>query len=936
MATGVKISDLPTASTLTGDELVAVVQNGGTVRTSVSAFAAVLGAVRSVNGQTGAVSLTASDLNAVSRDGDTMEGPLLLYSNPSPAAAEAARIDYVDNQVGILGARVAQVSASVSVLNSVKVNRASDYMTDVQYIAFDTSASLSPGEGQITWDGTAGTLQAGLVGGNVNLQIGQEQVQRVSNQTGANILTGAVVRANGSTGQQLTVTKAQANSETNSKATLGVATETLVNGASGFVTTEGLVTGMNTSAFADGDMLWLSPTVAGGLTNTKPSDPNKIVLIGYCVKGGSSSAGSIYVRVGIISEPTLVTGPTGPTGATGATGATGGTGATGPTGATGTTGSTGPTGPTGANGTTGPTGPTGAVGSIGPIGIQGATGPTGAQGNSGPTGPTGPTGSTGSIGPTGPTGPTGSTGAASTVAGPTGPTGSTGATGATGSTGPTGPTGSTGSTGPTGPTGSTGNTGPTGPTGSTGATGPTGPTGSTGNTGPTGPTGSTGTGGVLGYFGSFWDTTVQTAAAANTAYSVTLNSSDPTNNGVTVVSGSRVTFANTGTYSLTFSIQFANSDSQIHDVNVWLRKNDSGSTGDIAASDTKLSVPQKHGSVNGYGLMTVNFVISVVANDYIEMIWSTTDTQVVIQSDPAGTSPTTPSIPGVIFTATQVMYTQAGPTGPTGSTGATGPTGPTGSTGSTGATGPTGPTGPTGSTGSTGLTGPTGPTGSTGSTGPIGPTGPTGSTGSTGLAGPTGPTGPTGSAGSTGPTGPTGTITYPGAGIVVSTGSAWGTSLTAPAGAIVGTSDTQTLTNKTLTSPAITNTQLTTAREVTTISATAANATVNFDAITQSVLYYTSNAAGNWTLNVRGNSGTTLNTMMATNDTLTIVFLVTNGSPAYYQTGFTIDGTSVTPKWVSGTAPTSGNANSIDSYTITIVKTASATYTVLAQQTKFA
>ena len=76
MATGVKISDLPIATSLTGEELVAVVQNGGTVRTSVWAFAAVLGAVRSVNGQTGAVSLTANDLNAVYRNGDTMQGPL--------------------------------------------------------------------------------------------------------------------------------------------------------------------------------------------------------------------------------------------------------------------------------------------------------------------------------------------------------------------------------------------------------------------------------------------------------------------------------------------------------------------------------------------------------------------------------------------------------------------------------------------------------------------------------------------------------------------------------------------------------------------------------------------------------------------------------------------------------------------------------------------
>jgi hypothetical protein len=158
------------------------------------------------------------------------------------------------------------------------------------------------------------------------------------------------------------------------------------------------------------------------------------------------------------------------------------------------------------------------------------------------------------------------------------------------------------------------------------------------------------------YWGSFWDTTDQVAPAANTAYSVTLNSADAANNGTSVVSGSRVTFAHAGVYSLTFSIQFVNTDTQIHDVNVWLRKNDSGSSGDIPDSDTKLSIQQKHGGVDGYGLMTVNFVLSLAAGDYIEMIWAATDTAVSIQSVPAGTSPVSPSIPGVIFTAVSAPH----------------------------------------------------------------------------------------------------------------------------------------------------------------------------------------------------------------------------------------------------------------------------------------
>jgi hypothetical protein len=145
---------------------------------------------------------------------------------------------------------------------------------------------------------------------------------------------------------------------------------------------------------------------------------------------------------------------------------------------------------------------------------------------------------------------------------------------------------------------------------------------------------------------------------------------------------------------------------------------------------------------------------------------------------------------------------------------------------------------------------------------------------------------------------------------------------------------TQTLTNKTLTSPSINTATVTTPvivspEERMTVSATAATGTINFDAATQGVLYYTTNASANWTLNVRGSSGATLNSILATGDAITVAFLVTNGSTAYRHTAMTIDGTSVTPKWSGGTAPASGNASSIDAYSFTIIKTASATYTVL-------
>ena len=125
------------------------------------------------------------------------------------------------------------------------------------------------------------------------------------------------------------------------------------------------------------------------------------------------------------------------------------------------------------------------------------------------------------------------------------------------------------------------------------------------------------------------------------------------------------------------------------------------------------------------------------------------------------------------------------------------------------------------------------------------------------------------------------------------------------------------------------------AAETTTISATAATGTINYDVTTQSVIYYTSNASANWTVNFRASSGTSLNTAMSTGQSVTVVFLVTQGATAYYNNAITIDGTSVTPKYQGGTAPTSGNASGIDAYSYTIVKTGSAAFTVLAAQTQF-
>jgi hypothetical protein len=482
--------------------------------------------------------------------------------------------------------------------------------------------------------------------------------------------------------------------------------------------------------------------------------------------------GQVLVSNGPAGAPTwtnvdALQGPTGATGATGGLGPTGATGSsiTGPTGATGSTGATstvpGPTGPTGPTGATGSTGATSTV--PGPTGPTGGSGPTGAPGggitykgtvataallpllgnttgdayitldtehlwiwdgvawtDAGPVAVAGPTGVTG---PTGPTGATGSTGATSTVAGPTG------------------------ATGPTGPTGVTGTTGATGETGATGGTGPTGPTGVTGGTGPTGAQGSSSS--LFSY-------------KAN----VTSTSGYPNDGHVLWNNATQISATQLNISHLT--------DDNI-DIDIFLALIAAGQT--VTFQDANVSANYQNWYVTG---ATTN-VNPGAANSY----W----TVPVSLTSSAGTGTTGFTTNQRLFIA--IVSSTAGPTGPTGATGTTGATstvpGPTGPTGATGVTGPTGatgstgatstvpgPTGPTGATGSTGPTGATGVTGATGATGVTGPTGATGVTGATGATGVTGSTGPTGSTGGTGPT------TYPGVGIAVSTGTAWGTSLADP------------------------------------------------------------------------------------------------------------------------------------------------------------
>ena len=123
--------------------------------------------------------------------------------------------------------------------------------------------------------------------------------------------------------------------------------------------------------------------------------------------------------------------------------------------------------------------------------------------------------------------------------------------------------------------------------------------------------------------------------------------------------------------------------------------------------------------------------------------------------------------------------------------------------------------------------------------------------------------------------------------------------------------------------------------ETITVSATAATGTIPYDCITQSQVYYTSNASANWTVNFRGSSTVSMNTFMTTGQSITVAFLVTQGTTAYYNSAVQVDGASVTPKWQGKVAPTSGSVSAIDAYVYNIVKTGNAAFTIFAAKTAF-
>jgi hypothetical protein len=227
-------------------------------------------------------------------------------------------------------------------------------------------------------------------------------------------------------------------------------------------------------------------------------------------------------------------------------------------------------------------------------------------------------------------------------------------------------------------------------------------------------------------------------------------------------------------------------------------------------------------------------------------------------------------------------------------------------TGTVGATGTTGATGPVGSTGATGLTGSTGLNGATGATGPEGATGPSG--------------GPTGATGATGATGPVASAGGSNTNIQFNNSTAFG-----------GTNN-LTWNNSTNNFTVVGTTNIQQATEKVNVSATAPTGTINFDVLNGAILYHTSNASANFTLNVRGNSVTTLDSIMSDNSSLTCSFIFKNGNAnAYYANVIQIDGANINSSiyWVNNVEPANvAVITALGYYTLNVIKTAANTYTV--------
>jgi hypothetical protein len=173
---------------------------------------------------------------------------------------------------------------------------ATNAITQVDYFALNTSSTASVTTAKAVWNATEGAIEVGL-NSSVNALLGVDQHIQIYNQTGSTLTKGQVVRQDGSSGTRLKVALALGTDDLNSATTIGLVAQSISTNTSGFIIVSGLVRGIDTNAFNEGDTLWLSATTPGGLTNVRPTQPNHSVRIGYCIKKAGVADGIIYVDI---------------------------------------------------------------------------------------------------------------------------------------------------------------------------------------------------------------------------------------------------------------------------------------------------------------------------------------------------------------------------------------------------------------------------------------------------------------------------------------------------------------------------------------------------------------------------------------------------------------------------------------------------------------